>query len=93
MALEDGSRYCYSPAAASDLEPNSPNSFSRNSSTASSPTTICEFSFDPIFARPPSFQWLVISPGEHKQEVITEDEEADINVDDDDPFHGKNCII
>lgn len=95
MALEDGSRYCYSPAAASDLEPSSPNSFSRNSSTASSPTTICEFTFDPILARPSSFQWLLISPGdvEHKHEVITEDEEADINVDDDDPydkaFHAK----
>lgn len=46
MALEDGSRYCYSPAAASDspreMLPNSPNSFSRNSSTASSPTTMCK---------------------------------------------------
>lgn len=55
------------------------------------------FSFDPIFARPSSFQWLLIFPGdvEHKHEVITEDEEAEdeINVDDDDPydraFHAK----
>jgi hypothetical protein len=45
MALED-SRYCYSPTAVesnSPALPNSPNSFSRNSSTASSPTTVCEY--------------------------------------------------
>lgn len=44
MALED-SRYCYSPTVESNSPalPNSPNSFSRNSSTASSPTTVCKY--------------------------------------------------
>ncbi|KAG5678275.1 hypothetical protein PVAND_007964 [Polypedilum vanderplanki] len=48
MALED-SRYCYSPTVESNSPalPNSPNSFSRNSSTASSPTTVCDFKVNP----------------------------------------------
>lgn len=93
MALEDGARYCYSPAAASDSPlPNSPNSFSRNSSAASSPTTICKINaltqtiyhyFTPLL-----FLFSRLSPGDvnHKHEVITEDEEIDISVDDDDPY-------
>lgn len=47
MALEDGSRYCYSPADSSnEMLPNLPKSFSRNSSNVSSPISCESFVVD-----------------------------------------------
>lgn len=96
MALEDGSRYCGSPAAASvsprELLPNSPSSCSRNSSTASSPATVCMFnllifSVDVIIIFSHLFKHQVDITLTSKREIVTEDEETDINVEDDYPYN------
>ncbi|XP_070509628.1 homeobox protein engrailed-2-B-like [Chironomus tepperi] len=71
MALED-SRYCYSPTVESNSPalPNSPNSFSRNSSTASSPATVCDIKMN----------------SKHGLVVDDEDMDINVDDDDDDSY-------